>query len=86
MATSRTEIVEKLKEIFKRAVKNNAGEQLVYDENANLVTDLGLSSVGVLYVVIAIEETFNVEFENVGFSDFETVKSVVDFIEKQVNL
>ncbi len=85
MATSRTEIIDKLKDIFKRAVKNN-GENSEYDENANLVTDLGLSSVGILYVAIAIEESFNLEFDDVGFSDFQTVKDVVNYIEKKVNL
>ena len=52
------------------------------DENANLVTDLGLSSVGILYVVIAIEEFFGVEFENVGFGDFKTIGNVIDYIEQ----
>ena len=55
------------------------------DESSNLVTDLGLNSVGVLYVVIAIEEFFGIEFENVGFGDFKTIGDVIDYIEKKVN-
>ena len=54
-------------------------------ESANLMTDVGLSSVGVLYVVIAIEEFFNIRFDNVGFGDFKTVGDVVDYIEKKIN-
>ena len=53
-------------------------------ESANLVSDLGLSSVGVLYVVIAIEEFFGIRFDDVGFADFQTVKDVLDYIEKKV--
>ncbi len=53
------------------------------DEGSNLVNDLGLSSVGVLYIVIAIEEFFGIEFENVGFGDFATIGDVVDYIEQK---
>ena len=53
------------------------------NEAANLVSDIGLSSVGVLYVVIAIEEFFNMQFDDVGFADFRTVGDVVDYIEKK---
>ena len=53
------------------------------NEAANLVSDVGLSSVGVLYVVIAIEEFFNMQFDDVGFADFKTVGDVVDYIEKK---
>lgn len=51
------------------------------NEDSHLVNDLGLNSVGVLYIVIAIEEFFGVEFENVGFGDFATIGDVVDYIE-----
>ena len=53
------------------------------NEAANLVSDIGLSSVGVLYVVIAIEEFFNMQFDDVGFADFKTVGDVVNYIEKK---
>ena len=36
-----------------------------------------------LYIVIAIEEFFGVEFENVGFGDFNTIGEVVDYIEQK---
>ena len=52
-------------------------------EKSHLVNDLGLNSVGVLYIVIAIEEFFGVEFENVGFGDFNTIGEVVDYIEQK---
>ena len=38
---------------------------------------------GVLYIVIAIEEFFGIEFENVGFGDFATIGDVVDYIEQK---
>jgi acyl carrier protein len=54
------------------------------NESANLADDLGLSSVGVLYIVIGIEEMFGIRFDDVGFSDFETLRDVIDYIEKKV--
>ena len=67
------------------AIRDNSVDLDSLDEASSLVTDLGLNSVGILYIVIAIEEEFSIEFENVGFSDFKTVGDVVDYIEEKVN-
>ena len=53
-------------------------------EASHLITDLGLNSVGILYVVIAIEEFFSIQFDDVGFNDFQTVGQVLDYIEKKL--
>jgi acyl carrier protein len=45
---------------------------------------LGLNSVGILYVVIAIEEFFNIRFGDVSFGDFQNVGDVLDYIEEQL--
>ena len=55
------------------------------DENSNLTEDLGLNSVGILYLVIAIEEFFNIRFEDVGAGDVQTVGQVVDYIAQRVS-
>ena len=52
-------------------------------EDSNLVTDLGLNSIGILYLVIAIEEFFAIQFNDVSFSDFQTVGDVVSYIEQK---
>lgn len=83
MAMSRNDIIEKLTDVMKLAMPSGIDESTL-NENASLVNDLGLSSVGVLYVVIAIEEFFNIRFDDVGFADFKTVGDVVDYIEKKI--
>lgn len=83
MEMTRTEIFEKLKDIFKMAMGANYEEEKCI-ESAILTTDLGLNSVGVLYCVIAIEEFFAIHFDDVGFGDFKTVKDVIDYIEKKL--
>ena len=82
---SRSEIIEKLKEVIKMATGSDDAALDQVKESSLLTTDLGLSSVGVLYVVIAIEEFFSIQFDDVGFGDFSTVGSVIDYIEKKVN-
>ena len=83
MAMSRNEIKKKLAEVMKMAMPTADIDVDNINEAANLVSDIGLSSVGVLYVVIAIEEFFGIEFENVGFGDFATIGDVVDYIEQK---
>ena len=82
---NRQEIKTKLAEIMKLAMPSLELTDDILNENANLAADLGLSSVGVLYVVIGIEEMFGIRFDDVGFSDFETLGDVMNYIEKKVN-
>lgn len=83
MALSRTEIKEKLTDIMKMVMGDHAPDLSSVDEGSNLINDLGLNSVGILYVVIAIEEFFGIEFENVGFGDFATIGDVINYIEEK---
>ena len=84
MAMSRNDIRAKLADVMQMAMPGSQLDAASLTENASLVGDLGLSSVGVLYVVIAIEEFFNIRFDDVGFADFKTVGDVIDYIEKKL--
>lgn len=79
----RSEIAEKLTDVMKLAVPDF--EEGGITEGSDLIADLGLSSVGVLYIVIAIEEFFDIRFDDVGFGDFKTVGDVITYIEAKVN-
>ena len=83
MAMSRNEIKEKLVDVMKMAAPSADIDIDSLSEQSNLVSDIGLSSVGVLYIVIAIEEFFDIRFDNVGFADFKTIGDVIDYIEKK---
>jgi acyl carrier protein len=84
MALSRNEIKQKLADIMKMVMSEQQFDVATLDESANLISDLGLNSVGVLYIVIAIEEFFGIEFENIGFNDFKTIGDVIDYIEQKL--
>ena len=81
---SRAEIFEKLKEILLFADNKNQSVIGKCDESTKLVTDLGFNSVSVLYMVIAIEESFGIVFDNVSMNDFETIGDVVSYIEARL--
>lgn len=80
----RAEIIAKLEDIFKMVMGENAVDLSTCDENSSLTEDLGLNSVGVLYLVISIEEFFKIRFENVGAADMKTIGQVVDYIQSKV--
>ena len=84
MAMSRNEIKEKLMDVMQMATPTGTIELESLTEQSNLVTDIGLSSVGVLYIVIAVEEFFDIRFDDVGFADFKTIGDVIDYIEQKV--
>lgn len=77
---SREEIVVKLKEVFQMVVYNGVNVDLI-DENSNIKLDLGVNSVGLIYLVVAIEKVFNVDMSNVTVDTFKVVGDVVDFIQ-----
>lgn len=59
------------------------GSELVdkVSEQSHLTEDLGLSSVNMLYMIIATEEVFDIRFDDVGVNEFQTVGDVMDYIE-----
>ena len=75
------EVLEKLKEILKAALPDKADIIDSVEEDSDLRTQVGLNSIGMICMVIMIEETFSVQFDNVGFNDFTTVKDVIDYIQ-----
>ena len=78
---NRVEILEKLKEIMLMMDPSKAQIAETVNESSRLVEDLGLTSVAILFMVIAIEETFSVEFNDLGVDDFKTIGDAVTYIE-----
>lgn len=80
MLMNRQEILENLKEILMDA--DERGSELAdrVTEQSRLTEDLGLSSVNLLYMIIATEEVFGIRFDDVGVGAFQTVGDVVDYI------
>lgn len=79
LETSNT--VERLIGLFNKVFD---GELAVADITAEsrLIEDLGMNSIALLYMAIAVEEEFGVKFTN---EDFTTLRSVADVVAKIEN-
>ena len=84
MELTRTEIIDKLRDILLATDDRNQAVVAACTEDSRLTADLGFSSVSMLYMVIAIEEEFDIRFDDVGAADFDTLGDVVDYIEARL--
>lgn len=76
------EILEELKKIFVLVVNRGADVDKV-TLDAKIVSDLGVSSVGLIYLMVAIEEQFEIDMSDATFDSFETVSDVVNYIKSK---
>lgn len=81
---NRDEIVARLKEIIVMVMPEIEARLDTIGEDDDLHTELGLNSIGLLYIVISIETAFDISFDGVSFSDFNTVSDIINYIEKNV--
>lgn len=81
MDMTREEIFADLKEVF-GTVKPKLNQSTIRMDS-NLVTDLGIDSLSMLLISLAIENKFNFQFSTQ--KPFQTVDEVVSYIEKALN-
>lgn len=75
---TRTDIFESLKDIVWQIRPSTDLTKIA--EDSQLVRDLGLDSLTILLLSLAVENKYGFKFE--GSPRFETVKEVIDYIEK----
>ncbi|MBP1588283.1 MAG: acyl carrier protein [Clostridia bacterium] len=80
---SRKEIADHLKEILIYQNPGDADRINAGTEESGLLDYFGLSSVGMIYLIIVIENDFDVSFDGTQMNDFRTLGDVVTFIERQ---
>ena len=74
---------ERLLKVFK-AVFEDEIDTSKLSENANLRDEVGINSIGMLYMAMALEEEFNIKFVNEDFAKIETVADVISVIEEKM--
>ncbi len=79
----RKEIFEKLVEIFKIVVNKNVNLELLKEES-DIVNDLGINSIGMIYLAIALQEEFKVDISDLTTTSFRKVSDVIDYISKEI--
>ena len=81
---------EKLKEVTER-VKQIVGEQLGVDEaevtpSASFVDDLGADSLDQVELVMALEESFDLEVSDEDAEKIRTVQDAIDYVAKHARI
>ena len=74
---------ERLLKVFK-AVFEDEVDVSKLSENANLRDDVGINSIGMLYMAMALEEEFEIKFVNEDFAKIESVGDVIAVIEEKI--
>ena len=76
---TREEAKNELKKIFKLVVHNGVNADIMTEES-DIRSDLGVDSIGMIYMAIAIEQTFGVDMSSVTVNTFKTVGDVITYI------
>ncbi|MDD6301783.1 MAG: hypothetical protein PUA56_00515 [Bacillales bacterium] len=79
------EIFNKLIEILKNLAFNKELDYSKITMDSRIVEDIGLNSIGMLYMVIAFEKEFQIQVHNISSDLFVTVRDVVKFIDEEIN-
>ena len=75
------ELLESLKEILHEIDEDIDVESITPE--SELINDIGMSSVTLLYMAVALEDNFGLDFTNANLNDFVTVGFVIDAIEEK---
>lgn len=81
MAADRTEVYSALKDTLVDKLKV---DESTITEEANLFEDLGLDSIDLMTVVMAVEERFNIEVSDEELEDVTTLKQAADILTTKV--
>ncbi len=73
---------DKLKEIFEEVFGNEMNLDSV-NENSRFIEDLGMNSIGMLSIAMAIEQEFDFKFKNEDLATLRTVGDALNYIEKK---
>ena len=73
---------ERLATVFTRVFGEDIDTQKI-TPTASLVADVGMNSIGFLYMALALEEEFGAKFNNDDFKGLRTVQDVIDCIERK---
>lgn len=71
--------IERLQAILERIFGNDVNT-FNFAPESRLREDVGMNSIGMLYVAMAIEQEFGVEFNNDDLLNIKTVQDVLDRI------
>ena len=72
-------MLERLKPLLEQVFEGQIPSEGV-TEASRLIEDMGMDSIGLLYMAMAIEEEFGIAFDNEDFPRLKTVGDVIDLL------
>ena len=75
------QVFEKLLNVFSIVVNRNVDASKI-TMDSKIVEDLGVNSIGLVYLAVAVEEEFGIDMTNVCLESFNTVGDVIKYIQK----
>lgn len=76
--------IDDLKKIFEAIFESELDVSNISESTA-LIEDLGMNSIGMLYMALTLEEQYNIKFENSDFQSLKTIGDVIAKIESKVH-
>ncbi len=76
------DITERIVTVFENVFEDEIDISTVKPD-AELIKDIGMNSIGMLYMAMALEEEFGIKFANADFSELRTVSDVATLIERK---
>ena len=73
---------ERIKKVCESVFEGELDTSAITPE-ASLFEDIGMNSIGILYMAMALEEEFSIKFSNDDFPNIKTVSDVIAVIEKK---
>ena len=74
--------MERLVDVFVRVFEDEVQADAIRPES-KLIDDLGLNSIGMLYMAMELENEFGIKFSNEDFAGLATVGDVVARVERK---
>ena len=74
--------LERLTKVFNAVFEDSVDISNIKPE-ASLREDIGINSIGMLYMAMALEEEFGIKFKNEDFASIRTVDDVIKCIESK---
>jgi len=75
--------VERMRQVLDSVFEGEIDSSAI-KETDNLKSDLEMNSIAMLYMVMGLEEEFEIKFENSDFAAMETVADVIRAIEAKL--
>ena len=75
--------VERMRQVLDSVFEGEIDSSAI-KETDNLKKDLEMNSIAMLYMVMGLEEEFEIKFENSDFANMETVADVIAAIEAKL--